>query len=107
SEDAARQIDGEIQEITVAAYERAESILRANRDKLEMLAEMLMERETLDREEFEYLMEHGEMPGDISDVFDVPSEPSEPAATEPESYDNPTDGADAGETGSNLGPAPA
>ncbi|MEM6530431.1 MAG: AAA family ATPase, partial [Chloroflexota bacterium] len=107
SEDAAKHIDKEIQDITSTAYERAENILRANRDKLEMLAEILIERETLDRPEFEYLMEHGEMPGDISDVFDVPDEPSEPAATEPEQYDSPTDGADAGETGSNLGPAPA
>jgi cell division protease FtsH len=107
SEDAAKQIDEEIYGITATAYDRAINILKANRDKLELLAEILITNETLDRSEFEYLMEHGEMPSEASDVFDIPSLNNTPAANEPDSSDM-AGGADAeGNSGSNLGPAPA
>lgn len=106
SEDAARQIDVEIQRITSTAYERAVSILRGNRDKLEMLANILIERETLERVEFEYLMEHGELPGDMPDVSSAPDITPD---IEPPRLDTPDhpDTPDAEGSGSSLGPAPA
>jgi len=56
SEDMARRIDKEIQEILHKAYQSAKDILTRQRDKLESLADALLERETIDRPEFEMLM---------------------------------------------------
>ncbi len=56
SEQAAEEIDGEVKRILQTAYERAKAILTENRDKLEQLAAILIEQETLDRSSFEELM---------------------------------------------------
>ncbi len=40
-----------------AAYDRAKSILIENRDKMDSIVKILLEKETLEREEFEALME--------------------------------------------------
>ncbi|NWG17682.1 MAG: ATP-dependent metallopeptidase FtsH/Yme1/Tma family protein [Chloroflexi bacterium] len=56
SEQAAEQIDGEVRRIVQMAYDRAYSTLTENRDKLDALAAILLERETLDRETFEAVM---------------------------------------------------
>ncbi len=56
SEQAAEEIDGEVKRILQTAYDRAKSILLTNRDKLEQLAAILIEQETLDRSSFEELM---------------------------------------------------
>ena len=64
SEEAAVQIDNEVRRILDHAYHRAKTILQDNRDKLVRLSEMLLERETVDREEFEALMnENAELAG--------------------------------------------
>jgi cell division protease FtsH len=52
SEDVARKIDQEVRRIVDNAYARARQILLDNKDKLHLLAETLLERETLDRAEF-------------------------------------------------------
>jgi len=57
SEDAARMIDEEVQVIINQCYERAKSILRENDYKLNALAQALLEVETIDREDFEALMQ--------------------------------------------------
>jgi cell division protease FtsH len=57
SEQAAEQIDGEVRRIVQTAYNRAYSTLTENRDKLDALAAILLERETLDRETFEAIMD--------------------------------------------------
>jgi cell division protease FtsH len=110
SEESARTIDEEVQRIVTEAYDRALNILKVNRDKLEMLAHILMERETLDRDEFEHLMENGELPGELPDVSsggapDPETDIEPPSADTPDSRD-PSD-SDAEGTGSSLGPAPA
>jgi cell division protease FtsH len=56
SEEAARAIDGEVKRILTEGYERALSLIRNNRDRMVKLAKTLMEVETLDRKEFEKLM---------------------------------------------------
>jgi cell division protease FtsH len=57
SESVAEEIDGEVRRIVSEGYERARTILTENRDKLELIAQTLLEVETLDREEFVALME--------------------------------------------------
>jgi len=52
SEHYAQQIDDEVKRILQNAYDRAKGILSEQRDKMEMLVEILMERETLTAEEF-------------------------------------------------------
>ncbi|MBE2198088.1 MAG: ATP-dependent zinc metalloprotease FtsH [Anaerolinea sp.] len=56
SEEAARSIDEEVRRILQENYGRSLSIIRENRHKMERLATALMEVETLDRTEFERLM---------------------------------------------------
>lgn len=56
SEATATIIDEEVTQITNEAYRRAKDTIETNRDKLEKLAQTLIEVETLDRQEFEGLM---------------------------------------------------
>ncbi len=56
SEEMAKTIDREIQHILQTAYQRAKDILTRQRHKLEVLAEALLEDETVDRPQFEALM---------------------------------------------------
>jgi len=74
SESIAEQIDQEVHAIVSEAYEQALHVLRANRDKLDAVAERLIEVETIGREEFLALM--GEPPEP-----EAPSRPSEPTPT--------------------------
>ena len=56
SEEAAKLIDREVRGILDHNYERAKEIIRRNRDKMARLVEKLMVVETLDRDQFEKLM---------------------------------------------------
>lgn len=51
SEETARQIDAEVRKIVEDANKRAHTILEENRDKLVLMTDMLMEFETLDRQD--------------------------------------------------------
>ena len=57
SENVAARIDSEVQEKMNAAFARAKDLLNANRDKLDGLTELLMEKETIDRKEFKAFMD--------------------------------------------------
>lgn len=59
SEETARKIDSEISSLLRDAYERAKKILVENREKLEDIARLLLERETLDGEEVVEIVKHG------------------------------------------------
>lgn len=48
SEETARRIDVEVQRIMREAHERAEKILAARRDQLDLMAQVLLERETVE-----------------------------------------------------------
>lgn len=73
SEAVASMIDKEVESIILAAYKRTEEILRAHLDKLHAVAAALVEREKIDAEEFNLLMEGKELP---------PMKKSEPPKTE-------------------------
>jgi cell division protease FtsH len=75
SESVAEQIDEEVHEIVSTAYERAMTVLQENRDKLDLLAQRLMEVETIGQEEFIELMDGGK-PTDPTDTPDAPNAPS-------------------------------
>ncbi len=55
SEAVAEQIDREVRRLVEEAYDRARSILREHRDALDMIANRLLEVETISRDEFERL----------------------------------------------------
>jgi cell division protease FtsH len=56
SEDTAAAIDEEVGQLVAAAYKRATSVLTDNRQVLDELAEMLVERETVDAEDLQELL---------------------------------------------------
>ncbi|RMF82349.1 MAG: ATP-dependent zinc metalloprotease FtsH [Chloroflexi bacterium] len=56
SEEAAREIDNEVKRIVQTAYQRALDTLKKHKDKLNDLANALIEEETLDRSAFEAVM---------------------------------------------------
>ena len=53
SEEVAEQIDDEVRQIVNGAYRRVRDLLHDNVDKLHAVAAALLDRETLDKEEFE------------------------------------------------------
>jgi len=53
SEDVAREIDKEVRKLVGESYEQAKSIVNQYRDKLDTVAQRLLEVETISREEFE------------------------------------------------------
>ena len=58
SESTAKRIDSEVSRLIDNAFSRACDILTAQREKLNMIAELLIERETLDGRDVEEMMEH-------------------------------------------------
>ena len=56
SEEAAKEIDKEIRSFIKQAYETAKKIISSRRSALEKIAKTLMEKETLEREEFDKLI---------------------------------------------------
>jgi cell division protease FtsH len=56
SDEVAEEIDLEVRRIIQQAYEQAKSILVNYRDKLDLIAQRLMEIETIERQEFEALV---------------------------------------------------
>ncbi|MGM7637404.1 ATP-dependent zinc metalloprotease FtsH [Bacillus sp. Hm123] len=62
SDKIAYEIDLEIQHIIKNCYERAKEILTENRDKLDVIANTLLEIETLDAAQIKHLADHGTLP---------------------------------------------
>ena len=62
SDAIAYEIDLEIQRIIKDCYARAKQILTENREKLDLIANTLLEIETLDAEQIKHLCEHGKLP---------------------------------------------
>jgi cell division protease FtsH len=56
SEETAAAVDDEVRNLVDQAYRRAKSVLTENRSVLDQLAEMLIERETVDSEELQELL---------------------------------------------------
>ncbi len=84
SDDVAREIDDEIRRVVEEAHQSARDILEQHRDDLTHTSEILLRRETIEREEFIQLLEgKSEL-----DVFG-PDEPVLPSGSEPEAPEEP------------------
>ena len=62
SDTVAHEIDIEIRKIMDECYKKATEILKENMDLVKLIANALLERETLTKEQIEYLVEHKELP---------------------------------------------
>lgn len=71
SDAIAFEIDLEIQRILKECYERAKTILTENRDKLDLIAKTLLEVETLNAEQIDYLIKNGRMPESAAELESV------------------------------------
>jgi cell division protease FtsH len=56
SNETAQQIDKQVRKLTEEAYAKAKEILEANRDKVQLMADMLMEFESLDATDVKEIM---------------------------------------------------
>jgi cell division protease FtsH len=66
SEETAIEIDKEVRRIVEEALTKAEALLRENEKKLDKLAEALLERESLNAQEIEELMEEDAVAAELS-----------------------------------------
>jgi cell division protease FtsH len=82
SEEIAREIDDEIRRVIEEAHELALATLREHMEQLHRISQILIERETIDRDQFERLLA-GE---DESTIF--PPEPT-PSAADPQPKEEP------------------
>jgi cell division protease FtsH len=86
SDDVAKEIDDEIRRVIEEAHDMATSVLREHTDELHMLSGILIERETIDKDQFERLLA-----GEPEDsVFAEEVKPAEPPEEEPEAERKPT-----------------
>ncbi len=81
SEEIAREIDDEIRRVIEEAHDRARQVLNEHMEELHKISELLIERETIDKDQFERLLA-GE---DADSVFAEP----EPVRPEPEAEKKP------------------
>ena len=83
SDETALAIDKEVRAIIDECYEKARNLLEEHRSKMDMMAEALMQYETIDSEQIDSIME-GRKPNPPSDWSDGPSDsPSDPEASSP------------------------
>ena len=62
SDTVAHEIDEEMRKIIDNCYKKATEILKENKDLVKLIAEALLERETLTKEQIDYLVEHKKLP---------------------------------------------
>jgi cell division protease FtsH len=62
SDDTAKLIDEEVEALITEAANRARSVIKANRDKLEKLKDRLIDKETVDAEEVHEVLSGAKMP---------------------------------------------
>ncbi len=62
SSQVAFEIDQEIRKIIDKCYKKAHEILKSNKDLMKLIAETLIEKETLTKEEIDYLVDNGCLP---------------------------------------------
>ncbi len=80
SDEVAYQIDSEVRRLIDEAHNEANRILTDQRDRLEVIAKILIEKETVDKEELLYLLEGD--PGEVYERF-LEEKESEEAAQAP------------------------
>ena len=67
SDVVAHEIDLEMRKIIDECYKKTEKVIKDNRDLLDLIANALLENETLTKEQIEYLVKNGKMPDEESD----------------------------------------
>jgi cell division protease FtsH len=65
SEETARRIDEEVSRIIRESHDKALDILRQNRQNLDTVAQLLLERETLDGRDVEEIVKHGRILSEV------------------------------------------
>ncbi len=71
SESMASKIDDEVKYIIDTCYEKAVKIINENRDKLDACAELLLEKEKINRAEFEALFGQPDPDSEVSEGVDI------------------------------------
>ena len=92
SDDTANAIDEEIRTIINRNYQRAESILRENLDKLHIMADALVKYETIDSDQITDILE-GRVPRPPADWEDTEPKSGPGLGASPVGKDKPADGA--------------
>jgi cell division protease FtsH len=80
SDEIAREIDDEIRRIVEGAHQTAKGLLNEYRGELDRISKLLLERETIDADQFAALLEGKQE----SEVFADEEEPAKPPEPEPE-----------------------
>src|ERR671918_681585 len=94
SEEIAREIDDEIRRVIEEAHERARKTLSEHMDELHKISELLIERETIDKDQFERLLAGEAEDSVFAEPEAAPSESAEPKPrTEPKPRPFPLPGA--------------
>lgn len=81
SEEVAAKIDKEIRKFIDEAYQKTESLLNENMDKLHLIADALIERETLEGKEIDQLMKYGKILSKEENTSEIGT--PEPAEVQP------------------------
>jgi cell division protease FtsH len=80
SDEIAREIDDEIRRIVEGAHQTAKDLLTEKREELDRISKILLERETIDAEQFLALLDGKP----VDEVFVDEEEPAAPVEPEPE-----------------------
>ncbi|MCC6442495.1 MAG: ATP-dependent zinc metalloprotease FtsH [Armatimonadetes bacterium] len=89
SEQIASVIDEEVRKIIDDCYEQAEKVLLDNREKMDEIVQVLLEKESIEQAEFEALMAGSKLPDPVPDNAPPPP-PAQPAETKPRPEPLPT-----------------
>lgn len=68
SDIVAHEIDEEMRNIINECYERTKKLIKENKKLLELLANTLLEEETITKEQIDYLVENGHLPKDEKEI---------------------------------------
>ena len=77
SDTVAHEIDEEMRSIINSCYEKTKQILTENKDLLKLIADTLLEEETITKEQIDYLVENGHLPKEETPKAEETSEIAE------------------------------
>lgn len=83
SEETSRKIDQEVSRLVTEAYDRALTMLRDRREALDQVAQLLLERETLEGRDVEEIVKHGRLLSEVERAEEDEAAAEEEAATAP------------------------
>ena len=82
SDIVAHEIDEEMRKIINQCYEKTKKIITENKDLLALIANTLFDKETITKEEVDYLVKHGKLPEEVSEDEKPIVEESKPTKKE-------------------------